>query len=217
MISPDDTHRCPNCGAPLPLRFAAVKMLDCDSCGSACVYEDGALRAAGERGVMLEAPSLIRLQEPVRVAGVTYMPTGQLRFDYGAGWWDEFWCLDPSGGEGTWISADEGDYAVERVLEPHEWPAIAADAELTLGLAVRLGHTDFTLAETDQATCIALRGSVPEVIELGETHTYANFTTLHGDLLSLEHWPGGQAWHRGRWVDPFAIHSDARQEAKAQW
>lgn len=217
MSTAADAQRCPNCGASLPLRFAAVKMLDCESCGSACIVEDGALQFAGERGVMLEAPSLFRLQQPVRLLGTTYLPVGQLRFDYGAGWWDEYWCLDSSGGDGVWISADEGDYAIERELERKSWPDLGATTALVLGVKVRVGKQEYILSETDDAACVALRGALPESIKLGETHTYANFTTPQGELLSLERWPGGQGWHRGRWVDPFSIHSEAREEIAAQW
>ncbi len=195
---------CPNCGAPLGAKLAYARMLDCDSCGTTILREDEALRVAGDRGVMLDAPSLMALGQTVMVNGAQYTPVGQVRFDYGAGWWDEFWCPSGQAGfDGVWISVDEGDYAVETAVGPTSAPK--RPHSLTLGTEVSFDGQTYMLSETDRATCVAFRGALPEVIALGETHDYANFTAPDGALLSLETWDGGHAWYRGDWIDPWKI------------
>jgi hypothetical protein len=201
---------CPNCGAGIDPRVVSTKMLDCDSCGTTIVLDDAGLRSAGKRGTMVDAPSLLMLDRPIRVANRKWLPVGHLRFDYGPGWWDEFWCLPDHGGDGdgVWISADEGDYAFELAVPEAEWPQ--ASERPVLGDTVAYGDRQYRLTEADAATCIALRGVLPEVITLGERHAYYNYTSDEGHLLTLERWGGGEAWHAGSWLDPFAIVADER-------
>ncbi len=199
-----DTTHCPNCGSPLGAKIAFARMLDCDSCGTTIVRDGEALRAAGERGVMLDAPSLMAVGQTVMIGSKQYTPSGHIRFDYGAGWWDEFWCpLSVAGPEGIWISVDEGEYAVERKVPRRAAPDVPKN--LTLGTQVEFDRETYMLSETDEATCIAFRGALPEVVALGEQHYYANFTSPSGGLLSLEVWDGGNAWYVGEWIDPWKI------------
>ncbi|MEL6979781.1 MAG: hypothetical protein AAGM38_14015, partial [Pseudomonadota bacterium] len=105
---------CPSCGAAMDWRFELVRMRDCDQCGVTVALIDGDAQAVGERGEMAAAPSLLKLGEVTLLDGERWLPVGQLRFDYGAGWWDEFWCESGSGQGPVWISVDEGDIALER-------------------------------------------------------------------------------------------------------
>ena len=199
-----DLQTCPNCGTPVGPQFAFSQMVACESCGTTLVRDSDMLRMAGEAGVMLEAPSLIKLGQSVRIAGEDYTPVGHMRFDYGGGWWDEFWCpRSVASPDGVWISVDEGDYAIETRVPARAAPT--KPAKLVLGHEVQFDDETYMLSETDRATCIAFRGGVPEEIVLGETHDYANYTSPTGGLLSLEVWDGGHAWHRGAWVDPWKI------------
>lgn len=201
MNGPDT---CPNCGYPLGAGLAFARMLDCDSCGTTILRDGEALRAAGDRGVMLETPSLLQIGQTITIEGHPYTPAGHLRFDYGGGWWDEFWCpRSVAGPEGVWISVDEGDYAIETHVGARQAPA--KPRKLTLGTEVFLKGKTYGLTETDKATCIGFRGGLPEIVTLGETHDYANFTCPEGDLLSLEIWQGGHAWFTGTWIDPWKI------------
>lgn len=197
MPEPEDLN-CPNCGTLLPPLLQFAKMVDCTSCGTTILMQDAGLLAAGTHGVMVEAPSLLKLGEEVQIGSARFIPVGHIRFDYGAGWWDEFYCLDLSGLSPVWISADEGDYAFERLLPRSDWPVIT-------GRRVQFSGTDYMLAEQDEATCIAFRGQLPEVIALGEMHHYRNFTGPDGLALSQEVWDGGEAWFAGDWLDPWAI------------
>lgn len=199
----DPESHCPNCGAALNPLIAVSKMVDCTSCGTTVFRDAGGLRLGGARGEMLDAPALLRLGEPVRISGHALTPVGQLRFDYGEGWWDEFWCQTVPGGPNVWVSVDEGDLALERPVSGRDAPR--PPATLALGTPVEIDGTSFVLTETDRATCIAFRGALPEEIALGEVHDYANFSDSTGRLLSFERWPGGHAWFLGEWLDPWTL------------
>ena len=107
---------------------------------------------------MQDAPSLIQLGQHVKAGTKTLQPVGHAQFDYGRGWWDEFWCLDEAG-TGCWLSADEGDYAVERVLPKDDWPA---GFRPKLGDTVKIRGQKFTVAEfADWSTASSTSSLVP--------------------------------------------------------
>jgi len=190
-------RNCPNCGNKLPEIMQFTKMVDCDACGTTLLLDDDEMRMAGERGVMAEVPSLLALGETVKVGRRIMTPVGHIRFDYGRGWWDEFWCLDEHG-IGHWLSVDEGDYAFETEL---------SDVPTFAWGGIEYRESRYTASETDEATCVAFRGQLPEVIAIGETHRYTDYTNADGKLISHEKWNGGEAWFGGEWLDPWSIWS----------
>ena len=194
-------HTCENCGAALPERFGHARMVTCGHCGATSVLKDEVFRLVGEGGVIREAPSLIRLNEEVLVEGRPYLPVGQAQFDYGRGWWDEFWCLDGEG-IGHWLSADEGDYALETAL-----PAALLPKQFRpkLGAEVEIDGTPFRVTEAETARCIAVSGALPEVLEVGESHLYFDLTGPRGEIATHERWDTGEAWSIGRWIDPWEV------------
>lgn len=193
--------QCPNCGAGRTLVSEHIRLVDCKYCKVSIVVDKDALRVAGTRGEMFKAPGLIALHRAFRVDNTTYRPIGHIRFSYGRGWWDEFWCLTGSDG-GAWVSVDEGDVAIQRRLAEHEEPP---PQNVSVGSTLSFRRKDFKVMESEAASCVAFRGELPETIEVGETHKFANFMSADGDILSLETWDGGHAWSLGEWVDPFAV------------
>lgn len=176
-------------------------MIVCDSCGTTSVLEDEAFRLAGSGGVVQEAPSLVHLGQEVSVAGTRFMPVGYAQFSYGRGWWDEFWCLDDNG-DGSWLSADEGDYALEVPLSAKQAPK---GFRPKLGAAVEILGESYVVTEAETATCTAVRGEFPEVLEVGEAHLYFDLSARSGAMATFERWDGGEAWTIGRWIDPWDV------------
>lgn len=206
---------CPNCGAALDWLLQATRMRDCGACGSTVVLDGGALRTAGRRGEMLDAPSLFALGAWTRFDGERLLPVGHARFSYGPGWWDEFWCDDDQG-RMVWVSVDEGDVAVEIGFAPREHlrpaaqggPPPFAETGPTLGQEVLFDGALFRAVEVDEAECVAVRGEFPEELSVGERHRYAVFSGPESGLLTAESWRDGAAWRTdwtvGRWLDPWS-------------
>lgn len=162
---------------------------------------DDAFRKAGEQGLMQDAPSLLKIGEPVSIDGREVTPVGQARFSYGRGWWDEFWC--DAGGEMIWVSVDEGDYAVERPMAKDQWPRRFAGR---LGGQVTISDIKFTVTEAETGECIGLRGEFPEELQIGEKHLFYDLTGPKGELVTVEQWgEGARAWFIGYWIDPWRI------------
>lgn len=200
-MTPIERANCGNCGAELPGRLAHARMITCEFCGTSSVLRDQVFEVAGSGGEMLDAASLIFLGQTIMVKSLDLMPVGHARFSYGRGWWDEFWCIDGQG-EGHWLSADEGDYALERALHRQHWPK---GFRANLGAEAFLMNDSYRVTEAETATCLAVRGEFPEVLELGEAHLYFDLSAPDGAMATYEKWDGGEAWSIGHWVDPWEL------------
>ncbi|MEM9725742.1 MAG: DUF4178 domain-containing protein [Pseudomonadota bacterium] len=223
-------HSCPNCGAALDWRLRLTRLVECAQCGAAVALErDGALRQIGERGDMADTPALFRVGEVTEALGRPWRALGHVRFSYGPGWWDEFWCVFDGGGaradedalaraETAWFSCDEGDVAMEAALGPDDpappaEPGDSSDAMFSWPPQsdnLKWPQQTYALTETGEARCIAFRGELPEAVALGETHRYRLFASQKGGLMTLETWRDGagraqESWSAGRWIDPWEV------------
>ncbi|MGF1553490.1 MAG: DUF4178 domain-containing protein [Paracoccaceae bacterium] len=205
------THTCDNCGAPIERRLGASRVLACPFCATTQVVVDDVLRSAGSAGAMLDAPTLLELDRPAVVAGRRVRPVGHLRYSYGPGWWDEFWC--EAGRDTVWVSVDEGDVAIEHPLSDRVRRAgmrLALGETLELpGVGVTGAPARFTVVEAETAECVAFRGELPEVVRLGERHLFFDALGERGAILSAEQWEEDgerrEAWFVGQWVDPWTV------------
>ena len=190
---------CPNCGDQVAEALATAPMAVCPSCLTTVYMLDGRLMAAGDAGQMHDAPLLIALGDRVRVDGRWYAAVGHARFDYGPGWWDEFWAEDDQGA-GLWISIDEGDVVAQAALD--DPPAAPVPHRVGAIVSWRDGYR---VTEADKGRCIALRGRFPERLAVGDTHDYVNCMSETGALLSGETHAGQTEWFLGTWLDPFEM------------
>ena len=122
MISTPRTFACPNCGAELEAKLATTKLVACSYCDSNVLLEDDAVKLAGKQGVMADYPSLVQMHGNYRYRGWQFMAVGRARFDYGQGFWDEWWVVGGDG-EGRWLSVDEGDFALEEPVDIERTPS----------------------------------------------------------------------------------------------
>jgi DNA-directed RNA polymerase subunit RPC12/RpoP len=201
MAAASRTFSCPNCGAELEVRLRSTRLIACSYCDSSVFLEDDAVRLAGKQGVMADYPSLIRMRENYRYRGWQFMAVGRARFDYGQGFWDEWWVMG-GGGEGRWLSVDEGDFALE---EPVELEWTPSPFELAPGRAITIAGEDLVVTEQGRATCLAVEGELPELLEVGDSYSYFHLSGPGGRLYTLEVDRGRAAVHRGHWLDPFEI------------
>ena len=203
-----DQRNCPKCGSDVGQQLASTRMTNCPSCGTSLFLRDDRFELAGDQGVMHDAPSLISLGDRLSISGRSVQIIGQARFSYGRGWWDEFWAIDGTS-YAVWISVDEGDVVVQTPLLPQDAPLLPTRP--ALGVVINWKSNRFVVSELETARCEALRGTLPEIMTVGETFDFANCSDDRGRLLSGEFWPGGQSWSLGEWVDPFDVRQAVRQ------
>lgn len=193
---------CPSCGNVVPHQLQYAKLVVCPSCQVTLFLEDDAVKHAGERSVIAQGPSIFALGVPFTHANTTYVPHGRIRFDYGRGYWDEWW-VHSNEGEGLWISVDEGDIAVEHPLALNG-PAPDFDA-LAVGSTITVGDQKLTVTEKNSAECIGFEGELPEVISVGERHNYVHLSGPRGLILTVEFFDGEALVFKGLWIDPFEV------------
>jgi len=201
MVAAAKTFACPNCGAELEALLKSTKLVACGYCDSNVLLEDEAVKLAGKQGVMADFPSLIQMHGNYRYQDWQFMAVGRARFDYGQGFWDEWW-VTGGDGEGRWLSVDEGDFALE---EPVEIDRTPSPFELAPGKQVTIRGEDLLVTEKGRASCIGVQGELPEALSVGDSYTYFHLSGPGGRLFTLEIDRGRAAYHQGHWLDPFEI------------
>ena len=193
---------CPNCGDGFAPRFAAMKMATCASCATTLYLVGDHLKDAGASGDMHDAPSLFQVGQTVRTKLGTVDVHGHARFDYGRGWWDEFFATTHNGTE-VWISVDEGDIILQEAVPPKDAPPGRSRPDI--GRVVTAFGEEFRVMERSEAQCIAVRGEFPEVLYVGSEYSYVNCQGDGAQMLSGEFSTGAPDWYIGQWIDPFDI------------
>lgn len=188
---------CPQCGSQLPVRFKYSKLIVCEHCGSTIFLEDQAVHLAGTQSVLSEEPSLIKLKQSFIYKQKEYYPLGHIRYDYGRGFWDEWWIIN-STGKGYWMSVDEGDFAFEKPIEVPEGLDIDK-----LQLGNEIGK--WVVTERNHAVCKGFEGELPEKISVGDEFEYIDLSSSKGEILSVEIFDGKIKAFQGIWVDPFEV------------
>jgi len=156
----------------------------CAYCSST-LYREGEVLTAGEKSIVGEPRSNLAVGARGRVGGLELEILGRVRFDHGAGAWDEWYAVD-SGGRDHWIVEDERSYALERP-GGHVDLALGDAAVPAIGAVVRHMGTDFQVDEVGVATCVGGEGSLPRHIEPGETYRFVDLTAVGGDaILAIE-------------------------------
>ncbi|CUH82502.1 DUF4178 domain-containing protein [Tropicibacter naphthalenivorans] len=199
---------CPNCGTPVPDQTRFVRMVSCESCGTALLIEDDVVRNAGDSGVMHDTPALFAIGDTIRAGKDEIRIFGQARFSYGRGTWDEFWGLDQHGAP-VWVSVDEGDIAVQReFLDQSISPAQAQGTQL--GAMWTIDGEQYAVNEKETAECLAIRGSFDHELHVGERYGFFNAQGPRAQILSCEYWEGGALLYVGRWFSPYDIQIEGR-------
>lgn len=154
---------------------------------------------------MHESPMLFTLGDQVIIDGGRFETLGHARFDYGPGWWDEFYARDGNGKD-AWISVDEGEVILQRPVDN-----VGQGAPKTaprLGQMFRINGVDYRVTERDDATCVAVRGDFPDTLTVGETYKFINARNDYADILSGEFSADDTKWYIGQWIDPFDVKVD---------
>jgi len=193
---------CPVCGAQAPSRLQYAKLIVCEHCQTSLFLEDDVVKNIGEKSALTEVPSILEMGRRFQYRTWTFEPYGRIRFDYGDGFWDEWWVVLDNG-NGRWISIDEGEIAIESPLELQA-PLPGYDS-LTIGQEISLGGQTLRVTERNAATCVGLQGELPEVISPGETHHYVHLSGPKGLLLTLEFHDDTHSLYKGLWIDPFDL------------
>jgi len=189
---------CPQCGDVLARHFKYSKLIKCQSCGSSIFLEDDVVKLIGERSVLSEEPSLIEINSPFLYEGREYLPLGKIRFDYGRGFWEE-WFLKDEDNQEFWLSIDEGDFVLEQKIVM-KLP-FNSMREFKLGKK----YNYYLITEKGEGVCVGFEGELPELISIGEKHQYVHLSEGYNKLITVEFSEGSKEVFKGNWIDPLSI------------
>ena len=152
------TAQCPSCGASVAFRSNVSILAVCEYCRTTLLDVDGKIENLGKMAELAQDRSRLQIgaQGVYRQKLFTVVGRIQLRFEQGL--WNEWFLLfgDQSTG---WLSEAAGAYSVsfQRFLTT----AAPAYSELRPGNNLRLDNTEWTVTNTERATCVAGEGELP--------------------------------------------------------
>ena len=198
-----ETHiNCPVCGGAAPSTLKYSKVLICPHCTTTLFLEDAAVKQAGVKSVLTEVPSILELGRRFVYRSWMFETLGRIRYDYGDGFWDEWWVMLDSGKD-RWVSVDEGDIAIQTPFALEEEPPVFEN--LRVGQSIKLGGRPLKVTEVNEGKCIGMEGELPEIVFPGDVHQYAHFSGARGFLVTGEYSDGTSRFFQGAWVDPFEL------------
>ncbi|OUD12535.1 DUF4178 domain-containing protein [Thioflexithrix psekupsensis] len=208
-------HQCPACGAPIEWHSKEIKVVTCSHCNNGLFLEDEQVKNLGIQSTLVQYPSLLKLFHLFHYQSDAMMPIGQVRFDYGRGFWDEWWVVNQKTKKSYWLSVDEGDYALEQPLNVAAFPpakkgVAAVRHALHLNRKLQLQHDNgqeetVQVSEMGEGVCIGFVGELPELIHLGDRFQYAHLSGSEQRLYTIEISNDVIRLFQGIWIDPFLI------------
>ncbi|MBF0256389.1 MAG: DUF4178 domain-containing protein [Gammaproteobacteria bacterium] len=194
---------CPSCAAPLPKTYADSRLVACANCRSVLLLGTKGADLLGQQAQLADYPSLFEPGRQYRYRNLLLMPTGMLRYSYGRGSWDEWWC-ETDIDTGVWISVDEGDFVMERPQPKLSLPALA---QIRQQKTLELFNTRWIATEFGRAEYQGMAGAVPQLAKPNRSFDYVHLSAPGRQLITLEYDDPGAApeVYLGEWMDPFEI------------
>lgn len=196
------TLTCPSCGNQITQITRSPQIVVCTACNTTNFLQNGKLEDVGKSAVLTDIPSIFSIGRTFRHKDWRFTPVGRVRYDYGDGWWDEWFVRSDNGKEG-WVSVDEGEIAIETLVQ--ENLNVPPFEKLTVGGILVINRIRMTVIEKNTCTMIGAQGELPFRVVPGETYGYVDLLGPKRASFTIEYQTGGIECYRGVWVDPFDI------------
>lgn len=174
---------CPACGAPLDISNRFVKVVTCDFCGQTLLLKDTGLDPTGRTAKLTDLPSKLFIDAEGSIAGQSFRAIGRLRYQYDAGYWDEWFIMLDSDKPG-WLVEDEGTYKLYHkttltgAIPPYE--------EVRVGTTMSIGDRSVFVTEKGEANIAGSEGQLAFPVLPGEEIRYIDGND-GADQVSIEY------------------------------
>jgi hypothetical protein len=194
--------RCPECGAPLPIRSPASILVVCEYCRAAVYWNEEAVLSAGKQSVLPEGFTRLYRGAQGSLSGERFEVLGRARYEFRSGVWDEWYvALGPQ--RNGWITEDDHELAVQHPVDATYLGDLAGYAP---GQRFDAHGMKFEVDEVGETVCVGIEGELPKFVTSGERYRYLDASTLDGHtVLGLELGEKPSAY-LGRWL----AHEDVR-------
>jgi hypothetical protein len=198
------TVNCPNCGAGISFRSAALPSRVCDNCRTILVRRGDGVEAVGKAASLPFDVSPIRIGMRGTFESRGFEVIGRVRWGWTDGSWNEWLLLFDDGGD-AWLGEAMGQFMLlrERPLGDISAPAvnaIAAGEEVPIGSTAEVDGETLIVSDAREATCIAAEGELPFAAPAGWTIYSVDFRSESGRCASLQREGTIPTFYDGRYV-----------------
>ena len=194
-----DTHHCPTCGAPLPIRNRFVKVVTCDFCGGVSLYDGARLDPTGRSVDLVKIPSPLYLDATGSIGARAFRVLGRAVYEYDGGYWTE-WFVEIDGAGRAWLIEDEGQFSALQLRDVSAPPF----EDVRPGQSIRVGDLEVQVDEVGDATVVGAEGQLGVEILPGETIRYVDGSAGETEI-SIEYTAAGVEVFSGKPVPRSAI------------
>ena len=196
---------CPNCGAEVTFRSAALPSRVCDYCQTILVRRGEGVEAVGKAASLPFDVSPIQIGTRGTFDNRNFDVIGRVRWGWTDGSWNE-WLLLFADGSHAWLGEAMGQYMLLRErpigdLDPAALEALTKEETIPVGRVAQVDGETLTVADAREATCIAAEGELPFTAPAGWTIYSVDFRTPTGRVASFQREKdGGAYFYDGRYV-----------------
>lgn len=195
---------CPNCGAEVTFRSAALPSRVCDYCQTILVRSGDGVEAVGKAAALPFDVSPIRMGMRGRVDERGFEVIGRVRWGWTDGSWNE-WLLLFDDGTDAWLGEAMGQFMLlrERPLDQisdGKIHALAAGEDVPVGTEVFVDDAKLIVSDAREATCIAAEGELPFRAPAGWTIFSVDLRSPSGRCASLQRDGDTASFYDGRYV-----------------
>ena len=195
---------CPNCGAEVVFRSAALPARVCDYCRTMLVRSGDALTMLGKAAELPFDVSPIQIGTAGRFEGQGFQVIGRVRWGWTDGSWNE-WLLLFDDGSSAWLGEAMGQYMLlrERPLKEVRAGAVRTlvqGGKVAIGTEAQLDGEMLIVSDAREATCIAAEGELPFTAPTGWTIFSVDFRSASGRCASFQRDGEEATFYDGRYV-----------------
>ncbi|WP_232495338.1 DUF4178 domain-containing protein [Novosphingobium kaempferiae] len=189
---------CPSCGAPLPVRSAAMPYATCANCQSLVMREGLAAQDMGKVAVLPVDVSPIQLGTTLHVEDMVLQVVGRVRWGWTDGSWNE-WLLEGGDGVERWLGEAMGAFMLTAarpdLLDRPMLHGFAAGGEIAVGTRLDIEGVSLVAIDCKEAQCLGSEGDLPFPTLSGRTMTSIDFRGPNREAVSLQRDDrGASAW-----------------------
>ena len=198
------TVNCPNCGAEVVFRSAALPAVVCGYCNSMLARSDAGVAVVGVSAPLPFDVSPIQLGVRGRFESRGFDVIGRIRWAWTDGSWNEWMLLFDDGTTG-WLGDAMGQFMLLR-----EQPSFGTGDEQLIGKVksgnVFPGHevyvdgNSWTVTDAREVICVAAEGELPFQPRPGYPLYSVDMKRGDGECASLQRDEAGVDFYRGRYV-----------------
>jgi hypothetical protein len=195
---------CPNCGAEVAFRSAALPARVCDYCRTMIVRDGEAITALGKVAELPFDVSPIRIGTSGRFENQAFEVVGRVRWGWTDGSWNE-WLLLFDDGSNAWLGEAMGQLMLLRErpmgdLRAKAIKTLASGGDVPIGTEAQVDGETLTVSDARNAICIAAEGELPFTAPAGWTVFSVDFRSASGRCASLQRDGKETDFYDGRYV-----------------